>query len=63
MTEIESTTYLQSRLTELETAADNLTFMLDNEDSPFYQDGMLKSNLLNYLTEATAVRRKLAELK
>jgi hypothetical protein len=55
--------FLNGRLEELEFAADNLTFMIDNEDSALYQDAFAKSNLTKVLTEAAAVRRRLAELK
>lgn len=55
--------YLESRLEELVFAADNLTFMLDNEDSVLHNDTFARSNLVKILTEAAAVRRRLAEVK
>lgn len=55
--------YLESRLEELENAANNLTYMIDNEDSVLYQDQFSKDNLSKILFESAAVRRKLAELK
>lgn len=56
-------TYLNERLEELENAANNLKFIIDNEDSAFHESPVMKSNLTKVLTESAAVRRRLAELK
>jgi hypothetical protein len=55
--------YLTERLAELEFAATNLSFTIENEDSAFHNDSVLKSNLVKVLTESAAVRRRLAEVK
>lgn len=57
------TEYLNGRLEELESAANHLTFMIENEDGVLYRDTVAMSNLTKVLTEAAAVRRRLAELK
>ncbi|MEZ0208725.1 MAG: hypothetical protein ACAH17_00915 [Candidatus Paceibacterota bacterium] len=55
--------FLNERLEELENAADQLQFMLENEDGTFYESQFMKDNLTKVLTESAAVRRRLAELK
>lgn len=55
--------YLNERLEELENAANNIIFMLENEDSVYYRDDFMRDNLTNVLTESAAVRRRLAEMK
>jgi hypothetical protein len=55
--------FLEGRLGELESAADNLMFMLENEESAFYGNELMKMNLAKCLTESAAVRRRLAEVK
>ena len=55
--------YLTERLTELEYAADNLTFIISNEDSVFHENEVMKDNLAKVLTESAAVRRRLALVK
>lgn len=54
--------FLETRLEELENAANGLLFMLENEDGPLYRDEFTKSNLTKVLTESAAVRRRLAEI-
>jgi hypothetical protein len=57
------TTFLSERLEELESAANQLIFTIENEDSAFHNDLLLKSNLTKVLTESAAVRRRMAEIK
>lgn len=55
--------YLESRLAELEFAANNLAYSIENEDSVMYQDPFYRDNLTKVLTESAAVRRRIAEVK
>ncbi len=63
MSNSEKLKYLDGRLAELEFAASNLLFILENEDSAFYQCPIMKANLTKCLTESAAVRRKMIEVK
>jgi hypothetical protein len=55
--------YLEERLEELEIAANNTQFMIENEDGAFYQSQFMKDNLTKILFEIAAVRRKLSEVQ
>jgi len=57
------TSELNARLEELETAANGILRIINNESSVFHNDDFLKQNLVKVLKEQQAIRRKLEELK
>jgi hypothetical protein len=54
---------LEERVMELEAAANKLMLIINNDDSPFYNDEVLKSNLVKTLKDRAAAAKRIQQLR